>query len=243
MTKIMYATIIVIATIFTACNGNADKKTESTVTTTTDDTQLYACSMHPEITGKKDAECSKCGMKLTVLVPKKDVIDTTTKTNTTTAVESTQEAITAPIAIANFSIADIVSNYIKMKNALTKDDAKTAADAGKAIVVAMSKLDVSTLDIAKKKAYMDVADDAKEQSEHIGDNAGKIDHQREHFAMLSKDVADLVKTFSAGQKLYQDYCPMYDNGKGAIWISEIKEIKNPYFGSKMLTCGSMKKEL
>jgi hypothetical protein len=243
MQKIMYTAIIVIATIFTACNGNADKKTEPTATTTTDDTQLYACSMHPEITGKKDTECSKCGMKLTVPVKQQEK-DTSSKTATTIApLENKAEATTAPVAVANFSIADIVSNYIKMKNALTKDDAKSAADAGKAIVVAMAKLDVSTLDAAKKKAYMDVADDAKENSQHIGDNAGKIDHQREHFAMLSKDIADLVKTFDTGQKLYQDYCPMYDDGKGAIWISEIKEIKNPYFGSKMLTCGSMKKEL
>jgi hypothetical protein len=204
---------------------------------------LYACSMHPEITGKKDTECSKCGMKLTVPVKQQEK-DTSSKTATTIApLENKAEATTAPVAVANFSIADIVSNYIKMKNALTKDDAKSAADAGKAIVVAMAKLDVSTLDAAKKKAYMDVADDAKENSQHIGDNAGKIDHQREHFAMLSKDIADLVKTFDTGQKLYQDYCPMYDDGKGAIWISEIKEIKNPYFGSKMLTCGSMKKEL
>jgi len=30
--------------------------------------QLYACSMHPEVVGKKDEKCSKCGMKLTVPV-------------------------------------------------------------------------------------------------------------------------------------------------------------------------------
>lgn len=34
------------------------QKTEST-------SQLYACSMHPEVTGKKGEKCSKCGMELT----------------------------------------------------------------------------------------------------------------------------------------------------------------------------------
>ena len=29
---------------------------------------LYACPMHPEVKGKKDEKCSKCGMKLTVPV-------------------------------------------------------------------------------------------------------------------------------------------------------------------------------
>jgi hypothetical protein len=59
--------------------------------------------------------------------------------------------------------------------------------------------------------------------------------------LLSKDVNDLIKVFGTNKKLYQDYCPMADDGKIAIWISEIKEIKNPYKGSKMLTCGSVKK--
>ena len=94
------------------------------------------------------------------------------------------------------------------------------------------------------KSYMDLADDLKEHAEHIGANAGKIAHQREHFVMLSKDVADLIKTFgNGGQTLYKDFCPMANNGKGAIWISELKEIKNPYQGSKMLTCGSVKETL
>ena len=126
---------------------------------------------------------------------------------------------------------------------MTKDDSKNAAAAGNSIVTNLAALNANNLPAAQKKAFTDIADDAKEHSEHIGANAGKLDHQREHFAMLSKDVNDLIKTFGTGQKLYQDFCPMYNDGKGAIWISEIKEIKNPYYGNKMLSCGSVKKEL
>ena len=62
--------------------------------------------------------------------------------------------------------------------------------------------------------------------------------------MLSKDIADLIKTFgNGGQTLYKDFCPMANDGKGAIWISEIKAIKNPYLGKKMTTCGSVKEEI
>ena len=103
--------------------------------------------------------------------------------------------------------------------------------------------DASGLTAAQKKEYTDIAGDAKEHAEHIGDNAGKIAHQREHFAILSKDINDLIKLLGSNKKLYQDHCPMYDDGKGAIWISETKEIKNPYYGSQMLTCGSVKKTL
>jgi hypothetical protein len=34
------------------------------------DSKIYACSMHPEVTGKKGDKCTKCGMKLTEKVNK-----------------------------------------------------------------------------------------------------------------------------------------------------------------------------
>lgn len=144
---------------------------------------------------------------------------------------------------AKFSIDKIVTNYLTLKNALTKDDAKGAANAGKILYATFNAVKVNTIDAKLKKEYLDIADDAKEHAEHIGANADKLEHQREHFVMLSKDINDLIKLFGTKQKLYQDYCPMANEGKGAIWISEVKDIKNPYQGSKMLTCGSMKKAL
>ena len=59
--------------------------------------------------------------------------------------------------------------------------------------------------------------------------------------MLSNSINDLIITFGSKQKLYQDFCPMANDCKGAIWISEVKEIKNPYYGAEMLSCGSLKK--
>ncbi|TDD97079.1 DUF3347 domain-containing protein [Flavobacterium cellulosilyticum] len=153
------------------------------------------------------------------------------------------ENTTQDINNSKFSIEEIVSNYLSIKNALTKDDSNSAAEAGKTFVETLSKLDMKNLSDDKMKSYMDIADDAKENAEHIGDNSGKIDHQREHFVLLSKDVNDLITTFGTQQKLYQDYCPMADDNKGAIWISETKDIKNPYLGAKMPTCGTVKKEL
>lgn len=162
---------------------------------------------------------------------------------TTNAETIKPEPPTEKVSQTSFSIKEIVSNYLSLKNALTKDDSNGAATAGKAIVEVMAKLDMKSLPAQQMKSYMEVADDVKEHAEHIGSNSGDIEHQREHFVLLSKDINDLIKTFGTEQKLYQDFCPMADEGKGAIWISEIKEIKNPYQGGKMLTCGSVKKEL
>ncbi|OSZ77090.1 hypothetical protein CAP36_11755 [Chitinophagaceae bacterium IBVUCB2] len=86
--KSIIFTAIAIALIFVACNSNSEKTKVEPATETTSkqpetiDTvtkpattqpvteQLYACSMHPEVIGKKDDKCSKCGMKLTVPVKK-----------------------------------------------------------------------------------------------------------------------------------------------------------------------------
>src|SRR3546814_18963815 len=80
----------------------------------------------------------------------------------------------------------------------------------------------------QKKAYAEIAVDAEENAEHIAENGGNIKHQREHFQGLSEDIYDLAKAFGASQTLYVDYCPMAK----ATWLSEVKDIKNPYFRSE-----------
>ena len=141
------------------------------------------------------------------------------------------------------SIKEIVSAYLQMKNAFTEDNSTGAATAGKKLEAAFKNFDKSALTAAQKKTFEDVEADAREHAEHIGENGGNIAHQREHFEMLSKDIYDLVKAFGGGQVLYKDFCPMYNNGKGAFWISETKEIKNPYLGKAMPNCGTMKEEI
>ncbi|MFH6958588.1 DUF3347 domain-containing protein [Flavobacterium aquidurense] len=230
MKKLIFSTLI-MAIVLTACNSKNKETTapEAASGTAQSDSQLYACSMHPEVTGKKGDKCSKCGMELTE--PVKETTEKSAEVKTTQGAQTT------------FSINEIVSNYLTLKNALTKDDTKGAANAGQALYAIFNNVNPNSIDAKLKTEYLDIADDAKEHAEHIGANGGNIEHQREHFAMLSKDMNDLIKSFKSEQKLYQDFCPMYDGGKGAIWISETKEIKNPYQGKKMLTCGSMKKEL
>ena len=72
-------------------------------------------------------------------------------------------------------------------------------------------------------------------------NAATLDEQRKLFSILSNEMATLVKggKLSMGM-LYLEYCPMANNNAGAYWLSNDKEIKNPYFGDKMLKCGSVK---
>ncbi len=142
----------------------------------------------------------------------------------------------------NKSASDaIIMNYLELKNALVADNTEAAASSGTKIVSAFKAFDVKSYSEEEQKELNEIIENAKEQAEHIAESA--MDHQREHFEILSKDVVDLIAITGTEKTLYQDFCPMYNDGKGAIWLSEIKEIKNPYYGSKMLTCGSLQREI
>jgi hypothetical protein len=167
--------------------------------------------------------------------------------NRTQSISQTDNANLAPSSVIEakntVSIKEIVSAYLQMKNALTEDNSTGAASAGKKLEAAFKNFDKSSLTTTQKKTYEDVEADAIEHAEHIGTNGGNIAHQREHFELLSKDIYDLVKAFGGGQVLYWNFDSMFNKGKGAYWLSETKEIKNPYMGKAMLTSGSIKEEI
>ncbi len=74
--------------------------------------------------------------------------------------------------------------------------------------------------------------------------ASDIETQRTAYSSLSNEFISLVKKSGLNSgELYVDFCPMALNDKGASWISPNKEIKNPYFGEKMMTCGEVKETI
>jgi hypothetical protein len=143
---------------------------------------------------------------------------------------------------SNKSASDaIIDNYLKVKNALVADNQEEAADAGGSLVADFEDFDKSSYSSEEQQELTDIIEDAKEHAEHISESP--MEHQREHFDILSKDVIDMIAITGTGKKLYQEFCPMYNDNKGAAWLSTTKEIKNPYFGSKMMGCGEVQKEI
>ncbi|RXG23845.1 DUF3347 domain-containing protein [Leeuwenhoekiella aequorea] len=66
-----------------------------------------------------------------------------------------------------------------------------------------------------------------------------LDAQRKAFSQFSNAVqAYFRKNINAGT-LYKQHCPMALNGKGADWLSNESTIENPYYGDKMMNCGSV----
>ncbi len=85
-------------------------------------------------------------------------------------------------------------------------------------------------------AWMKIVNNLKEDAEHIS-GTKDISHQRDHFMSLSKNMYELIKVAKPTEPVYYQHCPMANDGKGANWLSKESGIKNPYYGSQMLTCG------
>lgn len=141
----------------------------------------------------------------------------------------------------NSRVGNIVQNYLQVKDALVNDNQEKAASAGGRLAAAFEDFDVEGSEAGQQQEIDDIIEDAKEHAEHIAES--DISHQREHFDILSKDVNDLIAITGTERKLYQAYCPMYNNNKGAIWLSESEEIRNPYYGQSMLNCGEVQEEI
>ena len=139
--------------------------------------------------------------------------------------------------VAGF-VKGMLQDYMGIKNALVADQETDAAKSAGHMHTLMQQFDKSLLTDAQKKVYEALEEDLAEQAEHISEN-NAIDHKRSHFAMMSDDMYGMVKAFGSGQVLYHDHCPMARDNKGAMWLSETKDIRNPYFGNKMMQCGSV----
>ena len=141
----------------------------------------------------------------------------------------------------NVATSSIIDAYFQIKNGLVADSKEDAAKGGEMLLKAFSNFDMTKLSGETHKEYMEIYENAKEQAEHIVKSP--IDHQREHFEVLSTDINDIITLLGTEKTLYQDFCPMYNDGKGGMWLSETKEIKNPFYGSKMFKCGKVQKQI
>lgn len=131
---------------------------------------------------------------------------------------------------------DVMTQYLQLKNALASDNSKTASDIAVELIANLSKIDQQTLAGGNQKTYKKLKKSVLLDAGQIIANNGKIEVQRAHFKNLSKSIYELIKSFKTSKVYYKAYCPM----KKASWIEESSEIKNPYYGKKMLNCGSVK---
>src|SRR6201991_1241911 len=135
----------------------------------------------------------------------------------------------------NTPLSPILSDYYGVKDALVAGDAKAAAAKAGDMVKAIAGVDMKALPEKDHMAYMSFKEKLSLDARHISESTD-ISHQREHFTALSANMdAFAKKAHLSNVPIYEDYCPM----KKAYWLSSGTDIKNPYYGQSMLTCGKV----
>ena len=139
--------------------------------------------------------------------------------------------------VQSSNVKQVLIDYLALKDALVETNRDEASKIGRKLESSLSSFNLNSFTSEQQEELKDIIADAKEHAEHIGKS--EMDHQREHFKTLSKDIMDMVAITDTESTLYLQFCPMYD--KGSTWLSMSKDIKNPYYGSKMLTCGKVQR--
>ena len=135
----------------------------------------------------------------------------------------------------NLILKEALNIYFDLKNHFVKsntDSCKVLSKELGNILVSLKKTDL-------EGGFKKNTSNAISSLELIAEGES-LDKNRLEFKKLSMSFvyfSSYIKDYQ--NTIYIQYCPMADNNKGADWLSLNKAIKNPYFGDKMLHCGSV----
>ncbi|MDC6351306.1 DUF3347 domain-containing protein [Zeaxanthinibacter sp. PT1] len=141
----------------------------------------------------------------------------------------TQGEMTTDMAETSFKSGlsgDVFHHYLEVKSALFDADEKAVS--------------VAAANMARglKEGHPEIGKLAADIS-----RAKDIDTQRLLFSEFTHELEPLIYDNLQNGQIYKQYCPMAFDNKGAYWLSDSKEIRNPYFGEKMANCGSVKETI
>ena len=140
---------------------------------------------------------------------------------------------------ASVLLQKTITDYLQVKNALTKDYADSVSVYADTLSSDLRKVPMEELSSEQHKIGMKYYEKLFTHANEIG-KAKDLKNQRKHFADLSKEFYQMLKQMKINNAdLFYQYCPMAD----AYWVSEETKITNPYFGKKMLSCGSTKEKI
>ena len=137
----------------------------------------------------------------------------------------------------------VFQDYLSLKDNLVLTDAKKVSASAKKALVSLGKVQMKLLKVPKAhKVWMEEMPKIKLFLEQILNNID-VKQQREAFIGLSNSMIILANNFGVQTTIYVQHCPMANGNNGADWLSFEKKISNPYFGNKMLRCGSTKQTI
>ena len=165
------------------------------------------------------------------------------------AEEEIVEKISAPIEFLQ-QLTPAIKEYLSLKDALVEDNGELAGNKAKDLDAALQGMKTDLLAPQAKESWNKLFEKMHKEMEKIAGNTD-IEIQRQAFDPLSESFARTIMGFrhAMPQPLFLYHCPMAFNQKGAYWIEDTQEIKNPYFGRKpfkgqdMFKCGTLEETI
>jgi len=140
-------------------------------------------------------------------------------------------------------LTEVYNAYIAMKDAFVKSDVKLSTEKAQSLKLAINNTDMSLLKGDAHLLWMEKMNEMKSLINNILSQKN-LEKQRFEFSKLSLVFYDTVKKFGLVNKtVYYQFCPMANENGGAYWLSDDKEILNPYFGDMMLNCGEVRETI
>ena len=130
-------------------------------------------------------------------------------------------------------LSEVFEQYFKVKDALVATDSQEASASAKELNTAISNVKMGELGNEEHMLWMKILPNLTKDAKTIA-NAKDVEKQRDVFNSLSNNVYQLIKISKNLETVYYQYCPM----KKMNWLSKDNNIKNPYYGAQMLSCGS-----
>ena len=132
----------------------------------------------------------------------------------------------------------VLNDYISLKNAMVKSNASNAKQEAEKLLKHLEEIDMASMETKVHNQFMQEQAKLTKQAKSIA-SSNNLDKQRTFFTSLSVSMYAVIKVSKPSNTIYYQHCPMYNEGKGANWLSMEKEIKNPYYGTQMLNCGNV----
>ena len=141
-------------------------------------------------------------------------------------------------------IGNLVEAYVAIKDDLSHDDHDGAQNKLGVLRGALESIDMSLTSGDAHVAWMERLGELKAGVDTLG-GAADLESSRASFERVSNALVDTVRQFGSHGEvpvlLYN--CPMSFDGRGADWLQTKEGTENPYYGSKMFKCGSLKETL
>ncbi|MBX2917555.1 MAG: DUF3347 domain-containing protein [Cyclobacteriaceae bacterium] len=136
-------------------------------------------------------------------------------------------------------LAKSFNAYVELKDAFVASDGKLVKVKAEETRKALSGIDANLLAGETQNDWMTYLAEIDISLKEI-QATEDLEQQRVAFSPLSDNFYKSIKAFGLGGGIaYYEYCPMAFNNEGAYWLSDNSAIRNPYFGDKMLKCGSV----